>query len=219
MSDLRRRTVTAVVYGAVVLIVALAPAEFFALGLAALVVLALAELVRLRRAGVAAALELAVVGLGVASLLFLRVVTAPPCGTRGCGPFGPLLMTIVAVWAADVVGYMVGSRIGSRRIVPRISPGKTWEGTLAGVLAAAVVVVFWNRPFLGLPAWSVVAAVLIGPVAFGGDLLESWVKRRAGVKDSGTLLPGHGGVLDRIDSLVAAAPLVAATILLLGRMG
>ena len=93
------------------------------------------------------------------------------------------------------------------------------EGTVAGLVAAALFVIFWNRPFVGLPVWSVVAAALIGPAAFGGDLLESWAKRRAGVKDSGGLLPGHGGVLDRIDSLVAAAPVVAGTIVLLGRMG
>jgi phosphatidate cytidylyltransferase len=124
-------------------------------------------------------------------------------------------MTLVAVWAADVGAYVVGSLIGRRKIAPRISPGKTWEGTIAGFVAAAAVVVLWSRPGLGLPPVSIVIAILIGPIAFAGDLLESWVKRRAGVKDSGTILPGHGGMLDRIDSLVAAAPLVAVSIVLL----
>ena len=120
---------------------------------------------------------------------------------------------------AFVVAYVVGSTVGRRRIVPRISPGKTWEGTIAGFVAAGVVVILWSRPGLGVPLVSALIAVLIGPAAFAGDLLESWVKRRAGVKDSGTLLPGHGGILDRIDSLVAAAPLVALLIVFLGRMG
>jgi phosphatidate cytidylyltransferase len=200
-----------------VLVAVLAPRELLAILLGITAALALLELRGLRRAGFPAWLELGLVAVGLVALLYLRDLTAPPLGVWGAS--GPLLMTLFAVWAADVGAYLVGSAIGRRRIAPRISPGKTWEGTIAGFLAAALVVVLWNRPFAGLPAWAVATAALIGPVAFAGDLLESWVKRRAGVKDSGRLLPGHGGVLDRVDSLVAAAPLVAIAILLLGRMG
>lgn len=220
MSDLPRRTVTAVVYGAIVLAAVRGPSELFVLLVAVLAALAAVELLGLRQAGVADAVELVIVAVGLAALVYLRFAPAPP--PLGCGAdcmWGPLLMTIVAVWAADVVAYVVGSTVGRRRIVPRISPGKTWEGTLAGFVAAALVVVLWSRPGLGLPLVSALIAVLIGPAAFAGDVLESWVKRRAGVKDSGTILPGHGGVLDRIDSLVAAAPLVALLIVVLGRMG
>jgi phosphatidate cytidylyltransferase len=113
---------------------------------------------------------------------------------------------------------VVGSSFGRRKIAPAISPGKTWEGTIAGCLAAAAVVLVAVAP-TGIYVWAALAALTIGPVAFAGDLLESWLKRRAGVKDSGTLLPGHGGVLDRIDSLLTAAPLVAVLIVLTGRMG
>jgi phosphatidate cytidylyltransferase len=220
VTDLRRRTVTAVVYAAIVLVVVLAPRELFLVAVAVVVLLALGELVRLRRAGIAAALELLVLGLGAASLVLLRSITDTP-GTFFSSRYGlgPLLMTILAVWAADVTGYAVGSVAGRHRIVPRISPGKTWEGTIAGFLAAAAIVILWNRPHLGISVWSAVMAVLIGPAAFGGDLLESWVKRRAGVKDSGTLLPGHGGMLDRIDSLMAAATLVVGVILALAPLG
>lgn len=221
MTDLWRRTTTALVYGAAVLIAVLASREVFVAGVGAIVSLGLVEIVGLRRAGVAAVLELAVLGLGAGALVFLRdLATVPSLGGLGhIDLASPLLMTIFAVWAADVVAYVVGSTIGRRRIAPRVSPGKTWEGTVAGVLAAAAVVVLWNRPLLGVHVWWVVTAVSIGPTAFAGDLLESWVKRRAGVKDSGRLLPGHGGILDRIDSLFAAAPLVAGAIILLGRMG
>lgn len=220
MKDLRRRTVTALVYGAVVLAAARGPREVFVLLVAASAALSLFELLDMRRAGLPAVVELVMVAMGLGSLLYLRFAPVP--GPIGCGPdcmWGPVLMTIVAVSAADVVAYVVGSTAGRRRIVPRLSPGKTWEGTIAGIVAAGAVVVLWSRPELGPPAWSLTIAVLIGPAAFGGDLLESWVKRRAGVKDSGRLLPGHGGILDRIDSLLAAAPVVAGAIVLLAPMG
>ena len=205
------------IYAAVVLVAVVVPRELFLVLLAALAALALIELRDLRRAGVPTALELGLIAVGIVALVYLRDLTAPPLGVWGAS--GPLFMTLLAVWAADVGAYVVGSTIGRRKIAPRISPGKTWEGTIAGFVMAALVVLLWNRPFAGLPVWSIVAAIFIGPVALAGDLLESWMKRRAGVKDSGTLLPGHGGILDRIDSLVAAAPLVAGAILVLGRMG
>lgn len=210
MSDLARRVPTAIAYGAIVLGAVLASREVFLIVLGVIAALALLELFRLRSAGIAAALQLVVLGTGVVALVFLRDLASPP--------FVPLLATILAVWAADVAAYLVGSAIGRHRIAPRISPGKTWEGTIAGSIAAAAVIVIAGAPS-GVQAWWIVTAALIGPAAFAGDLLESWVKRRAGVKDSGRVLPGHGGVLDRIDSLVAAAPLVAGAILLLGRVG
>jgi phosphatidate cytidylyltransferase len=220
LKDLPRRTLTALIYGVIVLAAVRGPREVFVLLVAVIAALAIVELVGLRPAGFAAAVLLLVVAVGLGALLYLRFVEAPP--PLGCGPdcmWGPLLMTIVAVWAADVTAYVVGSTVGRRRIVPRISPGKTWEGTLAGFLAAGLVVVLWSRPGLGVPAVAIVIALLVGPAAFVGDVLESWVKRRAGLKDSGRLLPGHGGVLDRIDSLVMAAPLVALAVLAAGRMG
>ncbi|HEX9436352.1 MAG TPA: phosphatidate cytidylyltransferase [Candidatus Limnocylindria bacterium] len=217
MKDLRRRTLTALIYGAVVLVALFAAEEVFYAVLALIVGLAAFELAGLRHAGPVAVLELIVLAAGTAALVWLRINSE-----RVFGPArvpSELLMTFLAVWAADVAAYAVGSSFGRRKIVPRISPGKTWEGTIAGFVVAAAVVILWNRPFLAFPAWAFSAAILIGPVAFAGDLLESWAKRRAGVKDSGTLLPGHGGILDRIDSLVAAAPVVAGTMLLLGSMG
>lgn len=209
MGDLPRRTVTAVVYAAVVLIAVFAPPVIFAAVLAVSGVVAFAELIALRRAGFVVVVEAVLVVVGCVSLYFLRALGEPSA---------PLLITIFAVWAADVAAYVVGSSFGRRKIAPAISPGKTWEGTIAGFLAAAAVVLLAVAP-TGIYLWAVLTALAIGPVAFLGDLLESWLKRRAGVKDSGTLLPGHGGVLDRIDSLVAAAPLVAALIVLTGRMG
>ena len=199
------------VYAAFVLVAVFSPDTVFALALVMVGVLAVAELFALRRAGPVVALELVLVAAGLASLYFLRLVNT--------FPYVVLLMTIVAVWAADVAAYFVGSTLGRRKIVPAISPGKTWEGTIAGFVAAALVVALANAPVVGLYAWWIVTALFIGPVAFAGDLIESWMKRRAGVKDSGTLLPGHGGVLDRIDSLVAAAPFVAMAVVLLGRVG
>jgi len=125
-----------------------------------------------------------------------------------------LLLALVPTWAADSVAYLVGSRIGRRRIVPQISPGKTWEGTLAGFGAAAVVALLIAVSAGLRTGPSLLLAVLVGPVGFAGDLFESVIKRAAGAKDSGTLFPGHGGVLDRIDSLIFVAPAVALVLAL-----
>jgi phosphatidate cytidylyltransferase len=194
----------------VVLAAAFAPPIVFAVLVAVAGGIALAELWALRRAGSAAISELALVALGIAALVYLRALedrgAAHPTAT---GFAVWLLLALGATWAADVGAYVVGSLGGRRRIAPQLSPGKTWEGTFGGFGAAALAVLGIAALFgLGRPE-AAAGAVTIGPAAFGGDLLESWVKRRAGVKDSGTLFPGHGGMLDRIDSLVAVAPLVA----------
>ena len=126
-------------------------------------------------------------------------------------PDGPALaMTLLAVvWAADTGAWFTGRRFGRTRLAPRVSPGKTWEGVAGGVAAAAAAgaaAAWW----LGLPLPDLLlAAVLASGASVVGDLYESLCKRRAGVKDSGRLLPGHGGLLDRIDGLTAAAPVYA----------
>ncbi len=125
-----------------------------------------------------------------------------------------LLLALVPTWVADSVAYLVGSRIGRRRIVPSISPGKTWEGTLAGFGAAAIVALLIAVSAGLRTGPSLLIAALVGPVGFAGDVFESAIKRAAGAKDSGTLFPGHGGVLDRIDSLIFVAPAVALVLAL-----
>jgi phosphatidate cytidylyltransferase len=130
-----------------------------------------------------------------------------------------LAIAFAPTWAADITAYFVGSSIGRRRIAPRISPKKTWEGTIAGFAAAAVVALLIAASAGIKTGPTLLVAALIGPVGFASDLFESAIKRAAGAKDSGTLLPGHGGVLDRIDSLIFVAPLVALALALAERMG
>jgi len=208
--DLRRRTITGLLYAAVVLAAAFGPAIVFTVLVAVALGVALRELWDLRRAGIVAAVELLALLAGSYSLFVLRSL-----GDRGAAHGAAaglpvwLLLAIGATWAADVGAYAIGSVAGRRKIAPRISPGKTWEGTFGGFGAAALAVLGIGALLgLGRPE-AAVAALTIGPAAFAGDLLESLLKRRAGVKDSGALFPGHGGMLDRIDSLVVVAPLVA----------
>ena len=137
---------------------------------------------------------------------------------------GTLLALLGLVWIADTAAYLAGRAFGRRRFAPSISPGKTWEGVAGAVLASlayAIILAAW-WPELGRRVTGVVwAAYLAGAVilcatSILGDLFESALKRQAGVKDSGALLPGHGGVLDRIDSATAVLPVGALLMLCLG---
>lgn len=125
----------------------------------------------------------------------------------------PALMALVPVWAGDIAAIFAGKAVGKHLLAPKISPKKTVEGSVANLLAAVAVAFALGR-LLGLPdARSLGAGFAVGILGQLGDLFESGLKRRAGVKDSGTLLPGHGGVLDRIDSVLFAAPAVALILL------
>jgi phosphatidate cytidylyltransferase len=129
-----------------------------------------------------------------------------------------LLFLLLLVWASDIGAYLVGRTLGGPRLAPRISPGKTWSGALGGlaaaVIAAALVAGVADPP--RAPGHLLLVAVLLGITAQSGDLLESLIKRHFGVKDSGHIIPGHGGLLDRLDALLAAAPVAALLALLAG---
>ncbi|HXE30499.1 MAG TPA: phosphatidate cytidylyltransferase, partial [Terriglobales bacterium] len=117
-----------------------------------------------------------------------------------------LVFLLVVVWVGDTAALYAGRAWGRHRLAPRVSPGKSWEGAVASMIAAAAVgagVGAWQHAYILIPV-----AIAINIAAQVGDLAESALKRGAGVKDSGTLLPGHGGVLDRIDALLFAAPVL-----------
>lgn len=126
-----------------------------------------------------------------------------------------VLWALVIVWAADIGAYFTGRAIGKRKLSPSVSPGKTWEGAFGGVIVSvlAASLVIWLLGWQPLLTWSLLAGGL-AVISIFGDLSESAVKRAREVKDSGSLLPGHGGVLDRIDSILVVAPVFALWILL-----
>ncbi len=130
-----------------------------------------------------------------------------------------LLFLFVLIWGADSAAYFAGKICGKHKLAPRISPGKSWEGLIGAICVSSLIVAlalwlasvpFMLWPFAFLLSWITVLFSIMG------DLFESMIKRLAGVKDSGWLLPGHGGILDRIDSLTAAAPVFAFGAWLLG---
>lgn len=120
--------------------------------------------------------------------------------------------SMALVWACDTGAYFTGRSIGGPKLAPSISPSKTWSGLIGGVAAAGLLGLVLNR-FAGLPAELALASPLLAVLAQAGDLYESTLKRRAGVKDSGNVLPGHGGVLDRLDGIVPVAPVAALLVL------
>jgi phosphatidate cytidylyltransferase len=130
-----------------------------------------------------------------------------------------VLFLLLTVWACDIGAYLVGRWIGGARLAPSISPGKTWSGALGGLIAS-IVVGLLAAHLLSEAAttwWAALVAGFLAVVAQAGDLLESFVKRRLEVKDSSHLIPGHGGLFDRLDGVLAAAPVAAALAFVLGR--
>ncbi len=140
------------------------------------------------------------IGCGTAALLWLRGL--PATGTW------IVLLLMLAVWASDIGAYLVGRVVGGPKLAPRVSPGKTWSGALGGLTAAALA------GFSMYGARGAAFASVLGIAAQGGDLLESALKRRFGVKDSGRTIPGHGGLFDRLDGMLLAAPVAVAGVLL-----
>ena len=120
-----------------------------------------------------------------------------------------VLAVLVLVWIADTAAYFVGRAYGRRKLAPSISPGKTWEGAAGGVGGALIYAILLSL-FGGRAWWAYLAiALVLAVLSIVGDLFESAAKRQAGVKDSGTTLPGHGGIMDRIDSATATLPICA----------
>jgi phosphatidate cytidylyltransferase len=160
--------------------------------------------------------------IGLFGLIYIAYSLAliPPIWNRDDGK--PLLLFLmICVWAGDIAALYIGKNFGKRKLAPRLSPGKTWAGSLASLAGSMLVagLLFWlgsalsDRGNMVLhiqePFWQLMLlAIIINAAAQLGDLLESAIKRGAGVKDSGTMLPGHGGILDRIDALLLAAPVL-----------
>jgi phosphatidate cytidylyltransferase len=151
------------------------------------------------------------VGLAAIALLWLR--DDPVAGRAD------LVFLVLVVWSSDIGAYLVGRWIGGPRLAPRISPGKTWSGAIGGLLGGCLCGLAVAHLFVAPSAAPHVIAVaaLLGVVAQAGDLLESQIKRHFGVKDSGRTIPGHGGLLDRMDGMLTAGPVAALLALGLGR--
>jgi phosphatidate cytidylyltransferase len=136
-------------------------------------------------------------------------------GTQSIAGVALVLFPMATVWICDSVAMAIGKRIGGAKLAPSVSPGKTWSGTIAGFLAALLVAPVYTmlvfRPLhVDVSPWEALAmGAVIGVLGQVGDLVESLFKREAGLKDSSRLIPGHGGVLDRLDSLYVAIPLAA----------
>ncbi len=164
---------------------------------------ALCRAPRLGRAmrGAAIAAGLLYIGVPLACVIWLR---ADPVGVAD------LLFLLLIVWCGDIGAYAAGRWFGGPKLAPLISPGKTWSGAAGGLLASVLAGVVTSLALAGAASlWGLLVAALIALAGQGGDLLESAVKRWAGVKDSGRSIPGHGGLLDRLDAVLTAAPVAA----------
>jgi len=208
---------TAMLYG-IALMAALAPFIFLT------VAMRRADLASGYPAAAASAFAFAYIAIPMALLVGIREQPAGAIWT---------IYTLLAVWAGDIFAYFVGKALGRHRMSPEISPKKTWEGAVASILASVIIGTLWVQHAPGISStllrdglidrpsgmwgleqpsfWPIILlSALVNIAAQLGDLVESLIKRGAGVKDSGTILPGHGGMLDRIDAMLFAVPVVWA---------
>ncbi len=149
-------------------------------------------------------------GISSSGLILVALPLTYAIRLHGAEADGPklLMFVLVITWVGDTAAYFVGRAMGEHPLAPVLSPKKSWEGTIASILGALLVAVVFAR-WLTVALPHLLAMAVLGNIAGqAGDLLESAYKRSAGVKDSGSLLPGHGGVLDRIDALILAIPVV-----------
>jgi phosphatidate cytidylyltransferase len=142
-------------------------------------------------------------------LLWVRERGGNPPGSLG---FELVLWAFIVTWSADIGAFFAGRSFGGPKLAPTISPNKTISGLIGGLIAATLVAGVWANA-AGLSHWWLLLAPVFAFAAACGDLFESWMKRRAGVKDSGRLIPGHGGVFDRLDGLMPVAVLTALAVL------
>ena len=202
-TDLRKRTGAALVLAVPWLVILWYGGIVFDVTIGAVTILLWAEWAQLCHRGGSGLLlvsGLAWITLAAAALVALR--TDPSAGRAN------VMFVVLLVWATDIGAYTAGRAVGGPRLAPRISPGKTWSGAAGGLLAAVVagiLVAAAQGPAPRLPAAAAVAAFL-SIIGQAGDLLESLAKRHFGVKDSGNLIPGHGGALDRLDATLAVLP-------------
>ena len=207
MNELLVRTLTGVVQIAIALVAAVLGGDVLAYLVAAIATAMFFEWTRIVRGWGAGwyALGFVYALLPALSLLWIR--------ERDVHGLELLLWVLLVTWSTDIGAYFAGRRFGKRKLAPSISPGKTVEGLYGGIAAATLIGGAWAvANHLGVAL--LVLAPIFAVAAQAGDLFESGMKRRAGVKDSGAWLPGHGGVLDRLDGLVPVAVLTAAAQLL-----
>jgi len=175
--------------------------------LAAAVALLLFTLLTAWRFGWFAAVGIPYIGIGGFSILWLRL--QPDHGLQAT------LFLVAVIWATDIGAYLAGRFLGGARLAPRISPGKTWSGSLGGLIIGGLAGALVLSGGHGVAPLPLLAALLVSLVAQAGDLLESWIKRKLGVKDSGRTIPGHGGLFDRLDGFLAAAPVAVLLAILM----
>jgi phosphatidate cytidylyltransferase len=165
---------------------------------AGLLALLLFTLATAWRFGWFAAVGIPYIGIGGFSLLWLRL--QPLAGLHDT------LFLVAVIWSTDIGAYLAGRLLGGAKLAPRISPGKTWSGSAGGLIIAGLIGGLLDRGGHGISLPALAAALLLSLCAQAGDLLESAIKRKLGVKDSGRTIPGHGGLFDRLDGFLAAAP-------------
>ena len=205
MNDLLARTLTGLILIVIALLVAFQGGNIFAVMVAAIATAMFYEWTRLTRGWGAA--------WYITGFFYALIPALALLWIRERAGIDLLLWAFIVTWSTDIGAYFVGRRFGRRKLAPAISPGKTVEGLYGGIAAATILGGAWAL-WTGLGVALLALAPVLAIAAQAGDLFESGLKRRAGVKDSGTWLPGHGGVLDRLDGLVPVAVLTAAAQLL-----